>query len=132
MTDQELYNEALRYRQAVEKMYWLINSNTQCECEFKDNWTELMDKGIPGTSPRLRKRGFICMFCKSEDIYSEAIGEELFLEQTAIRIDMFLERGKIIRDPNSRRRPDKKGILSKDEKIAFENLQRMIEKPDEE
>lgn len=72
------------------------------------------------------------MFCKSEYIYSEAIGEELFFEQASARIEMFLDGTEVVFDPNSRRRPDKKGILSKEEARAFEQIQKLIENENEE
>jgi hypothetical protein len=82
---------AFKYRNGLEKLYWLVQTNNRCECEFVPNWTKLMDQGIPHNSERLRKHNHICIFCKSEYIYAEAIGEELFAEQMSARIMAVLD-----------------------------------------
>lgn len=82
---------AFRYRDGLEKMYWLIAQNERCECDFVPNWTEMMNRGTPHNSKDLRKHGHICLFCRSEYIYAEAIGEKLFTEQMSARIMGFLD-----------------------------------------
>ena len=87
----EYYELAMKYRTGLESLYWLINHNTRCECEFKPDWMDLIDSGTAHNSADLREHGYICMFCKNEYIYAEAIGEELFVEQATIRIQQFLD-----------------------------------------
>lgn len=82
---------AFRYRNGLEKMYWLVAQNERCECDFVPNWTQLMNDGVPHNSKELRKHEHICLFCRSEYIYAETIGEKLFTEQMSARIMAFLD-----------------------------------------
>lgn len=88
---EEFVELAFRYRDGLEKLYWLVSQNERCECEFVANWTEMMNKGTPHNSKELRKHGHICLFCRCEYIYAEAIGEKLFTEQMSARIMGFLD-----------------------------------------
>lgn len=85
------FDLAMRYRTGLEKLYWLVTSNERCECEFLPNWDESMRNGVPHTSKELRKNDYICMYCRTEYIYAEAIGEALFQEQMQARITAFLD-----------------------------------------
>jgi hypothetical protein len=89
--EEEFVELAFRYRNGLEKLYWLVQTNHRCECEFVPNWTKLMDQGVPHNSERLRKENSICIFCKTEYIYAEAIGEQVFNEQMSARIMALLD-----------------------------------------
>jgi len=110
MQDDDIYEMAMRYREAVEKMYWLVNSVHRCECEFRPDWVEQMDSGVPHNSPSLRENDHICTFCKAEYIYAHAIGEDLFTEQAVIRIQQMLEEK--FKDPIIVMHEDENGVPS--------------------
>lgn len=120
---------AFRYRNGLEKMYWLIAENERCECEFVPNWTEIMDRGEPHTSKKLRKHEHVCLHCKSEYIYAEAIGEEVFGEQMRARILGFLDSE--FEDPVVLQTKDENGV-EQYQIIEREDLDLFLEEHDDD
>lgn len=86
----DYYVMALQYRTGLDAIYELLNKSLKCECEYKPNWTTLMDVGIRYDSSDLRENGVICIACKVEYEYAKAIGEELFNELCSAKISQYL------------------------------------------
>lgn len=88
-TSTDFYSQAIQYRTGLDKLYKIVSSNLSCACEYRKNWVNLMDIGVPYNSPSLREDDVICTACQVEYAYADAIGEDVFTELCLAQLAKF-------------------------------------------
>ena len=86
----DYYTMALQYRNGLDEIYELLSKSLKCDCQYRPNWMTLMDIGVRYDSTDLRENGVVCVACKVEYMYANAIGEELFNELCSAKINQYL------------------------------------------
>lgn len=91
MNNEDIFDTAVRYRQALEKIQKMAFTDIGCQCKYKPDWQTLMDNGVNSYDPELLTDGKLCFACKVQQTYEEALGSEAFYEQVMGRLDAFMK-----------------------------------------
>lgn len=95
--DEELWDSAIRYRNYLRKMWDEVRFHSGgCECNLRDDWDVLMDKGVDKRSAELTEDGIVCLACRIEGIYEEAVGSEVFDDEAITEIKIRLGQHSVI------------------------------------
>jgi hypothetical protein len=91
MPSNDLFELAAQYRAGLRQMFDVVRAATGgCQCNLRDEWSQLMDSGVPKRSPDLTIDGITCLACLVEAVYEESIGSDVFDAEMISEIKMRL------------------------------------------